>query len=120
MIEQMANHIVDYDPATVLRRTQDTVRYIQAEWSKEHTESISEDAVHLFLCDEHCGDLTEEQKALACRCRDEMRNVYGATVLRLMLCEEMLRQNIVQDFQTYRRVFASESGCVLGMLDRAG
>lgn len=120
MIEQLANYIVDYDPAAVLRRTQDTVRYIQAEWRKSHTESIDEDAVRLFLCDEHCGDLTEEQKSLVRRCRDEMRNVYGAAVLRLLLCEEMLRRNIVQDFQTYRRVFASESGCVLGMLDRAG
>lgn len=120
MIEQLANHIADCDPTVVLRRTQDTVRYIQAEWSKEHTESIDEDALRLFLCDEHCGDLTEEQKALARRCRDEVRNVYGATVLRLMLCEEMLRRNIVPDFQTYRKVFGPEGGTVPWMLRQAG
>lgn len=118
MIEQLANHIVDYDPAAVLRRTQDTMRYIQAEWSKEHTESIDEDALRLFLCDEHCGDLTEKQKALARRCRDEMRNVYGAAMLRLLLCEEMLRRNMVQDFLTYRRVFGPELGTAPWMLDR--
>lgn len=120
MIEQLANHIVDYDPAVVLRRTQDTVRYIQEEWEKSHAEPIDEDALCLFLCDKHCGDLTEEQKALARCCRDEVRNVYGAAVLRLMLCEEMLRRNMVPDFQTYRRVFGSESGTVPWMLEWAG
>lgn len=120
MIEQLAKRIVDYDPTAVLRRTQDTVRYIQTEWRKSHTESIDEDALRLFLCDEHCGDLTEEQKALALRCRDEMRNVYGAAVLRLMLCEEMLRQNIVSDFQTYRRVFCTEEGGTPWILRQAG
>lgn len=120
MIEQLANHIVDYDPATVLRRTQDTVRYIQAEWSKEHTESIDKDALRLFLCDEHCGGLTEEQKAFARRCRDEIRNVYGAVVLRLLLCEEMLRRDLVPDFQTYRRVFSSEEGGTPWILRQAG
>lgn len=120
MIEQLANHIEEHDPVAVLRRTQDTVRYIQAEWSKEHTESIDEDALRLFLCDEQHGNLTEEEKALASRCRDEVRNVYGATVLRLMLCEEMLRRDLVPDFQTYRRVFGSEEGDMPWMLDRAG
>lgn len=120
MIEQLANHIVDYDPAAVLCRTQDTVRYIQAEWRKSHTESIDEDAVRLFLCDEQHGDLTEEEKTLARRCRDEVRNVYGATVLRLMLCEEMLRRNMVPDFRTYRRVFCTEEGGALWMLRQAG
>lgn len=120
MIEQLANHIVDYDPAAVLWRTQDTVRYIQAEWRKSHAESIDEAALRLFLYDEHCGDLTEEQKALVRRCRDEMRNVYGGAVLRLKLCEEMLRQNMVPNFQTYRRVFESERGTVPWMFGRAG
>lgn len=120
MIEQLANHIVDYDPAAVLWRTRDTVCRIESEWSKSHAEPIDEGQLHLFLCDEHRGDLTEEQKALARRCRDEMRNVYGAAVLRLLLCEEMLRRNIVHDFQAYRRVFGSEDGDMPGVLDRAG
>lgn len=120
MIERLANHIVDYDPMAVLWRTQDTVRYIQAEWSKEHTGSIDEDALRLFLCDEQHGDLTEEQRVLARRCRDEMRSVYGATVLRLLLCEEMLWRDLVSDFQTYRRVFGPEGGDMPGMLHRAG
>lgn len=119
MIEQMTNHIVEHDPMAVLQRTQDTVRYIQEEWEKSHTESIDEDALRLFLCDEQHGDLSEEQKALAHRCRDEMWNVYGAAMLRLLLCEELLRRNIVPDFQTYRRVFGTESGTVPWMLDRA-
>lgn len=76
--------------------------------------------MRLFFCDEHCGDLSEEQKALARRCRDEVRNVYGTAVLRLMLYEEMLQRNMVPDFQTYRRVFGPELGAVPWMLDWAG
>ena len=32
MIISLANLIIDHDPMTVARRTQDTMRYIQAEW----------------------------------------------------------------------------------------
>lgn len=120
MIEQLANHIVDYDPMTVLWRTCDTVRCIESEWNKSHAEPIDEGRLRLFLCDEHCGGLTEEQKTLARRCRDEVRNVYGTAVLRLILCEEMLRRNMVPDFQTYRRVFCTEEGSAPWMFRQAG
>ena len=76
MMQQIANFIVDHDPMMVLRRTHDTVRYIRWAWNKDHADPIDEDGLRLFLCDEHRGDLTDEQKALARRCRDEMRSVY--------------------------------------------
>ena len=66
----------------VLRRTHDTVRYIRWAWNKDHADLIDEDGLRLFLCDEHRGDLTEEQKAFARRCRDEMRSVYEEMCLR--------------------------------------
>ena len=72
MIEYIANHIVDYDPMATIWRTRDTVHYIQAEWSKSHNDPIDEDELLLFLCDEHHGDLNEEQSlspaAAATRC----------------------------------------------------
>lgn len=119
MIEYLADHIVDHDPMTTVCRTRDTVRYIQAEWSKSHSEPIDEDELLLFLCDEHRGDLNEEQKSLARRCRDEMRTAYGAAVFRLMLCEEMLSRGMATDFQTCRSLFFPEGGDAPWLPNRA-
>ena len=84
-MQQIANFIVDHDPMMVIRRTHDTVRYIRWEWNKEHADLIDEEELRLFLCDEHRGDLTEEQKVFARRCRDEMRSVYEEMCVRLCL-----------------------------------
>ncbi len=65
MMQQLANFIVDHDPMMVLRRTYDTVRYIRWAWNKDHAHPIDEEELHLFLCDEHYGDLTDEQRAVA-------------------------------------------------------
>ena len=100
-------------------RTRDTVRYIQAEWRKSHTEPIDENELLLFLCDEHHGALTEEQKFLARRCRDEMRTAYGAAVFRLMLCEEMLCRGMAADFQICRSLFFPEGGDAPWLPNRA-
>ena len=120
MIISLANLIVDHDATTVAMRTQDTMRYVQAEWNKSHAEPIDTAELHKFLCDEHYGDLTEEQKEFVRLHRDRMRNVYGSMVCRLLLCEEMLRRNMVADFQTYRSVFCPEGCDVPWMLNRAG
>lgn len=120
MIISLANLIVDHDPMTVARRTQDTMRYVQAEWNKSHAEPIDLAELHKFLCDEHYGDLTEEQKEFVRLRRDEVRNAYSAMVCQLLLCEEMIRRNMVADFQTYRSVFCPEGGDVPWVLHRAG
>ena len=76
-MQQIANFIVDHDPMMILRRTHDTVRYIRWAWNKDHADPIDEDELRLFLCDEHRGDLTDEQKTLAAdaatRCGASMR-----------------------------------------------
>ena len=110
MIELLANHIVDHDPMATVWRTRDTVRYIQTEWSKSNDEPIDEDELLLFLCDEHHGNLNEDQKSLARRCRDEMRTAYGAALFWLMLCEEMLNRGMAEDFKTCRSAFFPEGG----------
>ena len=119
MIEYLANHIVDHDPMATVWRTRDTVRYIQAEWSKSHDEPIDEGELLLFLCDEHRGSLTEEQKSLTRRCRDEMRMAYSAVVFRLMLCEEMLNRGIAADFIACRSIFFPEGGDAPWLPNRA-
>lgn len=120
MIISLANLIVDHDPMTVARRTQDTMLYIQSEWNKRHADPIDKGELYKFLCDEHYGNLAKEQKLFVCLRRDEMRNVYGTVVYRLLLCEEMLRRNMVADFQTYRSVFCPEEGDVPWPLHRVG
>ena len=120
MIISLANLIVDHDAAAVAMRTQDTMRYVQAEWNKSHEEPIDTAELHKFLCDEHYGDLTEEQKVFVRLHRDRMRNAYGAMVCPLLLCGEMLRRNMVADFQTYRSVFCPEGGGVPWVFHRAG
>ena len=120
MIYTLANHIVDHDPVTVAQRTRDTALYIQTEWNKSHAEPIDPGQLHLFLCDERSGTLTEEQKNFARPLRDEMRSVYGAVVCRLMLCEEMLRRNMVADADAYRRAFYPERNDPPWQFHRAG
>ena len=120
MIISLANLIVDHDPMTVAQRTQDTMRYVQSEWDKSHAEPIAVAELHKFLCDERYGDLTEEQKEFVRLHRDKMRSAYAGMVCQLLLCEEMLRRNMVPDFQTYYSVFCPEGGGALWSLNRAG
>ena len=120
MMQQLANFIVDHDPMMVLRRTYDTVHYIRWAWNKDHADPIDEEELRLFLCDEHYGDLTDEQKTVARRCRDEMRSVYAELCVRLLQSEIMLERGMVPDSSTYRSMFCPEGGDAPWMLDRAG
>lgn len=120
MMQQIANFIVDHDPMMVLQRTHDTVRYIRWAWNKDHAEPIDAEELRLFLCDEHYGDLTDAQKAVARRCRDEMRSVYTELCVRLLQSEIMLEHGMVPDSSTYRNVFCPEGGDAPWMIDRAG
>ena len=120
MMQQIANFIVEHDPMMVLRRTYDTVRYIRWEWNKDHADPIDEEELRLFLCDEHCGNLTDEQKTVARRCRDGMRSVSAELCVRLLQSGIMLERGMVPDVSTYRSVFCPEGGDAPWMLDRAG
>ena len=120
MMQQIASFIVDHDPMMVPRRTHDTVRYIRWGWNKDHADPIDAEELRLFLCDEHRGELTEEQKVFARRCRDEMRSVYEEMCVRLLQSEIMLERGMVPDVSTYRSVFCTEGGDAPWMLDQAG
>ena len=120
MMQQIANFIVDHDPMMVLRRTADTVRYTRWVWNKGHTNLIDEEELRLFLCDERRGDLKDKKKAVARRCRDEMRSVYEEMYLRSLQCAIMLERGMVPDVSTYRSVFCTEGGDAPWMLDQAG
>lgn len=120
MMQQLANFIVDHDPMMVLRRTHNTVCYIRWAWNKDHADPIDEEELRLFLFDEHHGNLTDEQKTVARRCRDGMRNVYAEMCLRLLQNEVMLERGMVPDSGTYRSVFCPEGGDAPWMIGQAG
>ena len=120
MMQQLANHIVDHDPMTVLRRTNDTMRYIRWAWNKDHAAPIDEEKLRLFLCDERRGNLTDEQKAVARQCRDEMRGVYEEMYLRSLQCVIMLERGIVSDMKIYRSIFFPQGGDASWLCDKAG
>ena len=97
------------------------MRYIRWAWNKDHdADPIDEEELRLFLCDERRGDLTDEQKAVVRRCRDEMRDVYAEMCMRLLQSGIMLERGMVPDVSTYRSVFCSEGGDAPWMIDRAG
>lgn len=119
-MQQITNLIVAHDPMTVLRCTHDTVRYIQWAWQKSHADPIDEEEIRLFLCDERYGDLTDEQKAVARRCRDEMRSVYEEMYRRALQCVIMLEKGMVSDTKTYRSIFFPQGRDAPWLCDRAG
>ena len=122
MMQQLANFIVDHDPMMVIRCTHDTVRYIRWAWNKDHAHPIDEEELRLFLCDEHYGDLTDEQRAVARRCRDEMRDVYADMCVRLLQSEIMLERGMVQmsvpTAACSARKGVMRCGCLTGRDDR--
>ncbi|MFQ9126529.1 MAG: hypothetical protein ACLR4Z_06740 [Butyricicoccaceae bacterium] len=78
MMQQIANFIVDHDPMMVIRRTHDTVRYIRWVWNKDHADPIDAEELRLFLCDEHYGDLTDEQRPLPVGAGTDAKCLCGA------------------------------------------
>ena len=67
----------------IAERTRLVMSLATALWNAQHDEPIDRDALHLFLCDETRGDLTEEQKCFVRKCSAEVDRMY----LR-MLCEQ--------------------------------
>ena len=66
----------------IAERTRLVMSLATALWNAQHDEPIDRDALHLFLCDETRGDLTEEQKCFVRKCKTQVDRMY----LR-MLCE---------------------------------
>ena len=53
MLMQMIDCVIEQDPSLSARRAIDVRRYIVNQWNRTHEESIDEDGVALFLCDEN-------------------------------------------------------------------
>ena len=70
------------NPLRIAERTRLIISLATAFWNADHNTPLDQDTLHLFLCDETRGDLTEEQKCFVRKCKAEVDRMY----LR-MLCE---------------------------------
>ena len=64
------------NPLRIAEHTRLTMSLAVALWNAQHDVPMNETALHLFLCDETRGDLTEEQKCFARKCRTEVDRMY--------------------------------------------
>ena len=71
------------NPLRIAERTRLVTSLATALWNAQNDEPLNQDTLHLFLCDETRGDLTEEQKCFVRKCRAEVDLMY----LR-MLCKQ--------------------------------
>ena len=92
-------------PVSVSTAPIDLRRYIVNRWNRTHEESIDEDGVALFLCDESRGPLTDEQRIFARECREEIKACYRNVVFQMFQCGEMMRRHLVSGPEEYCRIF---------------
>ena len=114
MLMQMIDCMIEQDPSLSARRTIDMRRYIVNRWNRTHEESIDEDGVALFLCDENRGNLTDEQRAFAKERCAEFEFCNQITVYRLLQCGEMMRQHLVSGPAEYFRIFQPQCAVPCG------
>ena len=114
MLMQMIDCLIEQDPSLSARRTIDMRRYIVNQWNRTHEESIDEDGVALFLCDENRGNLTDEQRAFAKERCAEFEFCNQITVYRLLQCGEMMRQHLVSGPAEYFRIFQPQCAIPCG------
>ena len=60
----------------IAERTRLVMSLATALWNAQNEEPLNQDALHLSLCDETRGDLTEEQKCFVRKCKAEGDRMY--------------------------------------------
>ena len=100
------DEIISQEPTLSVQRTLDAKHYILNRWNKTHDTPMDESAVMLFLCDERCGGLTDEQRAFAKDGRATIYAKYRSTVFHLFLYQEMLQSNQVSGLEDFFRVLS--------------
>ena len=90
MLMELIDELIERDPIWLSWRTQDTQNYIVNCWNWTHGTPIDSEAVHLFLCDERRGNLTDEQRSFAKQRKSEIHEKYRKAVLRLLQLAEAL------------------------------
>ena len=82
-MQNLLNNYFLQNPLRIAERTRLINSLATALWNAAHNTPLDQDALHLFLCDETRGDLTEDQKCFVRKCKAQVDRIY----LR-MLCEK--------------------------------
>ena len=64
------------NPQRIAKHTKFIMSLAVAFWNAQHDEPMNESALHLFLCDESRGDLTEEQECFVRKCKAHVDRMY--------------------------------------------
>ena len=106
MWASIMDEIISQEPTLSVQRTLDAKHYILNRWNKTHDTPMDESAVMLFLCDERCGGLTDEQRAFAKVGKAAVYADYLSTVFRIFLYREMLQTHQVSGLEDFFRVLS--------------
>ena len=107
MWASIMDEIISQEPTLSVRRTLDAKHYILNRWNETHDTPIDESAVMLFLCDERCDGLTDEQRAFAKDGRATIYAKYRSAVFRLFLYREMLQSHQISGLEDFFRVLST-------------
>ena len=64
------------NPLRIAERTRLITSLATALWNAQNDEPLNQDTLHLFLCNETRGDLTEEQKCFVRKCKEHVDRMY--------------------------------------------
>lgn len=106
MWASIMDEIISQEPTLSVRRTLDAKHYILNRWNETHDTPMDESALMLFLCDERCGGLTDEQRAFAKDGRATIYAKYRSAVFRLFLYQEMLQSHQISGLEDFFRVLS--------------
>lgn len=101
---ELMNQVPENVPSLSLECFLFVRQYIQTRWQALHGAPIPEEALTLYMADPSRGDLTEEQKALAHRCLGKVRGSFQRTIWNVMLCDQMLKDDIIQSPREFRNL----------------
>ena len=106
MLMRMLNSLIEHTPVLAARRTVKTKWYIINRYNESHDDTMDENAVMLFLCDEQRGDLTEEQRAFAKEKKAEVHSSFSLSVYELILYQVMHSLHLVSGPEDFATVFS--------------
>ena len=102
ILADLLDQILEQDPHASAEYFLVARQYIQTQWQALHGTPMPEEALTLYMADPSRGDLTEEQKALAHRCLGEVRGSFQRTIWNVMLCDQMMKDDIVRSPREFR------------------
>ena len=104
ILANLLDQILEQDPHASAEYFLMARQYIQTQWQALHGAPMPEEALTLYMADPSRGDLTEEQKALAHRCLGEVHGSFQRTIWNVMLCDQMLKDDIIRNPREFRNL----------------